>query len=739
MPLGGDFFAAEREKLNELVRSVKEDGAVGDGVTNDAASIQGTIDAVFAAGGGIAWLPQGTYLVSDLDADGHALELKTGVTLMGAGVGVSIIFLAANENDTGVLHINTSQTDIRICDLTIDGNRANQGTPNGNLTGIDGSNNVARVWIHDCEIKNVYGRSIMTNEEGAAGDPDTTLAENFFISEVYLRNCGAKAVQVRRTKNAVVENCIAEVNQVSSDGIFEASLSKHVAFNNCVSRTDVSGFGIAHRIVNGSQNITICGSTAEDVQSGLFLLDSSNVAVVGCNFAETQDGGLIQHIDASGIGHPVPTNIQIVGCTFRNPNNDGLVVDVDSGNNGTAINDLLISGCTFHDDGSNVMDYGIRLNPQSGTITAREFGNVFTNAQVADTSGTFAGIGISSEPSIKTATGAKLTLQTSKTAVVDGDTLGQIDFQAPDEASGTDAILVGASIKAEADDTFAADNNTTDLAFLTAESEAATEKMRLTGSGVLGVGTENPKGAGIHVQNTDLSPSISTAADELILENADNCGFSVITNDTGTVRLFFGNALNPAQGRIQYRPNVNDWQLWAGNVERMVITQGVQIGSPTGGDKGSGTLNAESGVYDNNTRLTDIVQEAVARKDGKIDVQKWHDSVPDVIVEDEDRNGEFIKGRHVPKEHKEASLLQEMMDNGFKPWDRKNVVQWFRDKGTLPGMPSASDWEHSKYSLGEMASRSWMAKEIVMCTMCCLADELDELEKRVAALEKRKR
>ena len=61
--------------------------------------------------------------------------------------------------------------------------------------------------------------------------------------------------------------------------------------------------------------------------------------------------------------------------------------------------------------------------------------------------------------------------------------MGRIEFIAPLEASGTDAILVGASIYAEADDTFAADNNASDLVFATGASEAAAEKMRIDSDG----------------------------------------------------------------------------------------------------------------------------------------------------------------------------------------------------------------------------------------------------------------
>ena len=85
-----------------------------------------------------------------------------------------------------------------------------------------------------------------------------------------------------------------------------------------------------------------------------------------------------------------------------------------------------------------------------------------------------------------------LTLTTAEETVVDGNKLGQIDFQAPVEGSGTDAILVGASIYAEADDTFAADNNATELVFATGASEAAAEKLRLASDGKLGIGIATP-------------------------------------------------------------------------------------------------------------------------------------------------------------------------------------------------------------------------------------------------------
>ena len=89
-----------------------------------------------------------------------------------------------------------------------------------------------------------------------------------------------------------------------------------------------------------------------------------------------------------------------------------------------------------------------------------------------------------------TSTG-KLLLATALTDINANDVIGKIDFQAPLEAGGTDAIAIAASIQAVAQATFSSSVNSTDLLFMTGDSEAATEKFRITSQGELGVGGAN--------------------------------------------------------------------------------------------------------------------------------------------------------------------------------------------------------------------------------------------------------
>ena len=76
-----------------------------------------------------------------------------------------------------------------------------------------------------------------------------------------------------------------------------------------------------------------------------------------------------------------------------------------------------------------------------------------------------------------------LNIHTGSTDVDDNDYLGKIEFKAPDEGTGTDAITTAAAIYARAEADFSSSVNKTKLVFQTANSGASTDSLTLTGDG----------------------------------------------------------------------------------------------------------------------------------------------------------------------------------------------------------------------------------------------------------------
>jgi len=78
------------DKLAQVI-SVKDFGAVGDGVADDTAEVQAAWDAVATQGGGILYFPAGTYRINlvGLGSD--------GVSIMGDGAGSILVSAAAND------------------------------------------------------------------------------------------------------------------------------------------------------------------------------------------------------------------------------------------------------------------------------------------------------------------------------------------------------------------------------------------------------------------------------------------------------------------------------------------------------------------------------------------------------------------------------------------------------------------------------------------------------------------
>ena len=166
-------------------------------------------------------------------------------------------------------------------------------------------------------------------------------------------------------------------------------------------------------------------------------------------------------------------------------------INVDAATSATAVSisaDLLTTGTAFAID-SDSSSTGIR---NVASIIQNHASAVNATGLYVQNDSTGSGVEIRGGIGTGTAPAGVLRLSTAEVTVVNDDQLGRIEFIAPLEGSGTDAILVGASIYAEADDTFAAGVNATELVFATGASEAAAEKVRITSLGEVGIGTPIP-------------------------------------------------------------------------------------------------------------------------------------------------------------------------------------------------------------------------------------------------------
>ena len=303
----------------------------------------------------------------------------------------------------------------------------------------------------------------------------------------------------------------------------------------------------------------------------------------------------------------------------------------------------------YNDDdssGGNMVKASIRiLNDRNSTAphSAMAFSTATGTAAEAErvriSDAGLVGIGTSAPGSLlelQAAAGAILTLSTSETEVVSGDIIGRIDFQAPLEASGTDAILVGASIYAKAEDIFAADNNETALVFETATSGATSERMRIDRFGRVGINDTTPDAM------LDITTLSATQVGQIIQATAAQSADLFRITDSAAAIMFLvdevghfgiGNATEGGTGRLNRLTTHEAHTLTLGPtsdtttisipVGSRLLGVGMNVNTAVTDDDGNDTWTA---AFINGSTTT-IVTGAAAAQNTKVDFM-----VPDEIT-----------------------------------------------------------------------------------------------------------
>ena len=189
-----------------------------------------------------------------------------------------------------------------------------------------------------------------------------------------------------------------------------------------------------------------------------------------------------------------------------------------------------------------------------------------------------------------------LHLSTQELTVVDGDVLGRINFNSPLESSASDAILVGAAIWAEADDTFTSTINKTELVFATNNGAAAVERMRLDADGQVGIGTAAPQSL-LDVQGAAGAAGIlHLASKELTVVDGDVLGrinFNAPLESDGTDAILVGAAIW-AEADATFTTSVNTTDIVFATGTTAAATEVFRLGAVT--PDGSGDITGPSSV-----------------------------------------------------------------------------------------------------------------------------------------------
>lgn len=317
----GAAIAPVNAQLAEIMYSVRNFGATGDGVSDDTAAIAAAIIALPA--GGVLYFPAGTYLVSNI-------ALKSNITVRGAGW-QSIIKLKAGVTGGG-LPVNNCVTihnvsGVTVRDISLDGNRTNNATSgasadsNWNGIIIIGSTDVVvdNVWSHS----NGYHGAIMVRVERVV------IRNSRFSDNGYRPFHGhGKIYDSSFVDNMCYDNGKGfEGGSTAYDGIFffddvvNVLISRNlVTSSNSAGCIVVGGTGTNQGGEKESKYITVSDniltSTLPTTVNGIELIGKTlkNVNIHGNTIFNSRHG---VYAASSALNTPLGTHINIVNNIFR--------------------------------------------------------------------------------------------------------------------------------------------------------------------------------------------------------------------------------------------------------------------------------------------------------------------------------------------------------------------------------------------------------------------------------------
>ncbi|HEC03672.1 MAG TPA: hypothetical protein ENI81_09070, partial [Phycisphaerales bacterium] len=274
-------------RLSEPYYDVKAYGAVGDGVTDDATAIQAAIDAVEAAGGGIVYFPQGTYIIDavlTIDSDNVTLR----------GVGNTAILKCKDSTSINLILINASN--ITVEKLAFDGNQS------GNV--YQGSSAIQNgIYVKHTEaLSDLRFRDLEIHDtlfDGLRCSGETNV-NRIWVENCYIHDISRQGMSLISGSNAKITNCV--IDDTGRNGISIATTGGDLLVSGCT----------INDVDNGQVGIYVIGDPADDVH---------DIRIVNNTLTDDGDGNHGINVSAYAQHIVVSSNIA-TGWLY-----DGIVVD----------------------------------------------------------------------------------------------------------------------------------------------------------------------------------------------------------------------------------------------------------------------------------------------------------------------------------------------------------------------------------------------------------------------------
>lgn len=376
-----------QSSISMLSVNVKSLGAKGDGTTNDTNAIQNAVNLVGENGGGVVFIPRGTYLTNTI------YVRYPNVIIQGAGIGATVLTLVpmaigsviqiANYNNP--LYRGTVKNS-RVFDMEINGNRQNQKNGSNAADGIhigirveDAVNtHIERVKVHSCDG---YGIGIVGG--------NLPHREGLVIRDAEIFNNNYDGIDIKDGfRRALIENVESYENGggniTSRDPTGIDIRGSHITVRNCILRGNNS-HGIRIR-VGSTRRVVVESCIAIDNTLDGFRLDGAaneEYLITNCQSLGNRHGisgeagrhSLIGCVIANNREHGVSSTFPDISlmferCSIKQNAFDGINV------NGVAF--LSVTNCDIHANGR----HGILVRGQTRfTLQNSEVSNNGTNVQ----------------------------------------------------------------------------------------------------------------------------------------------------------------------------------------------------------------------------------------------------------------------------------------------------------------------------------------------------------------------